>query len=83
MTGATITAGNVRPEYAAAERYDGEWVVSTYMGRAHLVVPGVLPTREGRPVHTACGKTLGKWFAAKGRAWDGCQKCVKQADLKP
>jgi hypothetical protein len=81
MTGATITAGNVKPEYAAAERYEGEWVVSTYMGRAHLVVRGIRPTLGA--VHTACGKTLTKYFAAEGRAWDGCVRCVAQADLKP
>jgi hypothetical protein len=80
---ATIVASNVKPEYAAPERYAGEWAVSTYMGRAHLIVPGVRPTHEGMPVHTACGKTLGKWFAATGRAWDGCVRCVAVAEPKP
>ena len=60
----------VSPCFAAAERYPGEWVVSTQLGRAHLVY-----SKNGA-VRTACGKVIAAWFSADARAWDGCDMCV-------
>ena len=66
-------ANPVRPEFAAAERYAGEWVIPAALGRAHLA------TRKGSTVRTACGATLIAWFSAQGRSWDGCGRCVAGA----
>lgn len=64
------------PSYAAARRYDGEWVVPFGLGRAHLVT-----TRGTGVVHTACGRDLvGPLPAAE--LWDGCEKCVAKASPK-
>jgi hypothetical protein len=60
----------VAPNFAAAERYAGEWVVPAALGRSHLAVS------KGATVRTACGATLTGWFSAHGRAWDGCERCV-------
>jgi len=75
---ATIVASNIKPEYAAPKRYAGDWVVSAYMGRAHLAVGRTVFPHEG-PVQTACGRTLRRTFSAAGRAWDGCERCVAKA----
>lgn len=63
----------VSASYAAAERYEGEWVVPFGLGRAHLVT-----TRGSGVVRTACGRDLiGPLPAA--RLWDGCERCVLHA----
>ena len=72
-----IAAINVRPEYAAPKRYGGDWVVSAYMGRAHLVTSQRLDGAVG----TACGRILRYTFSANGRAWDGCERCVAKAEV--
>ena len=77
----TIVASNVKPEYAAPKRYAGDWVVSAYMGRAHLVAAATVFPHEG-PVTTACGRKLRRTFSAQGRAWDGCVRCVAKAELQ-
>jgi len=64
-----------KPEFCAAERYYGEWVISMKMGRAHLVA-----SKNGT-VRTACGATLVSWFSAEGRSWDGCLRCVALAGI--
>ena len=76
---ATIVASNVKPEYAAPERYKGDWVVSAYMGRAHLVKSATVFPHAG-PVQTACGRKLRRTFSATGCAWDGCEVCVAKAE---
>ena len=71
-----ISAANVEPSFAAAERYKGDWVVPFGLGRAHLIV-----NRATDAVVTACGRTLiGPLPAA--RLWDGCLKCVEHAELR-
>jgi integrase len=60
----------VRPEFAAAERYPGEWIVSKQLSRAHLVL-----SRNGA-VRTACGKVIAAWVPAYGLSWDGCVDCI-------
>jgi len=63
-------ARRVRPNFAAAERYHGEWIIPKALGRAHLVL-----SRNGT-VRTACGHRIAEWFSAAGRAWDECDVCV-------
>jgi integrase len=61
---------SVRPNFAVAERYSGEWVIPKALGRAHLVL-----TKDSK-VHAVCGHHIAEWFSADGRAWDGCETCV-------
>ena len=71
-----MIVSEANPSFAAARRYEGEWVVPFGLGRAHLV-----SQRADSAVVTACGRMLvGPLPAAQ--LWDGCAICVARAALR-